>query len=156
MLSHFQLFVMTWAVACQAPLSIGFPRQEYWRELPFLIPRDFPDPGIKPVSSVSPERAGGFFTAEPPGKHAGSNIFHFFHNIACNCPQSYILWSINMNFWSFKCQYLWSRTLTEKIYSLQALMYLLLLLSSHCVQLFLDPMDYSPPGSSVLSYSKFH
>ena len=91
MLSHFQLFVMTWAVACQAPLSIGFPRQEYWRESPFLIPRDFPDPGIKPMSSVSPERAGGFFTTEPPGKPAGSNIFHFFHNIACNYPQSYIL-----------------------------------------------------------------
>ena len=88
---------------------------------------------------------------------AGSNIFYLFHNIACNFLQSCTLWSINMNFWSFECQYLWSRILTEKTASLQALTYLvLLLLFGHCVRLFLDPLDYSPPGSSVLSYSKFH
>ena len=91
MLSHVQLFVMTWAVACRAPLSIGFPRQEYWSGLPFPIPRDFPDPGIEPMSFVSPALAGGFFTTEPPGKPAGSNIFYLFHNIACNFLQSCIL-----------------------------------------------------------------
>ena len=37
-------------VACQAPLSMGFSRQEYWSELPFPTPGDFPDPGIKPRS----------------------------------------------------------------------------------------------------------
>ena len=39
-----------WTVACQAPLSMGFSRQEYWSGLPFLSPGDLPDPGIKPGS----------------------------------------------------------------------------------------------------------
>ena len=46
--------VISRTVAHQALLSIGFPRQEYWSELPFLSPGDFPDPGIKPASSLSP------------------------------------------------------------------------------------------------------
>ena len=45
----------------QAPLSMGFSRQEYWSELPFLSPGDLPDPGIEPGSSAL---AGRFFTAE--------------------------------------------------------------------------------------------
>ena len=52
-LSHFscvQHFVTLWTVACQAPLSMGFSRQEYWRGLPFPSPEDLPDPGIKPGS----------------------------------------------------------------------------------------------------------
>ena len=36
-------------VACQVPLSTGFPRQEYWSGLPFPSPGDLPDPGIEPV-----------------------------------------------------------------------------------------------------------
>ena len=51
-----------WTVAHQAPLSIGFFRQEYWSGLPFPSPGDLPDPGIKPVSLMSPALAGGFFT----------------------------------------------------------------------------------------------
>ena len=39
-----------WTVACQAPLSMGFSRQEYWRRLPFHSPGDLPDPGIEPWS----------------------------------------------------------------------------------------------------------
>ena len=38
-----------WTVACQAPLSMGFPRQEYWSGLPVSSPRDLPDPGIQLV-----------------------------------------------------------------------------------------------------------
>ena len=53
-----------WTVACQAPLTMGFPREEYWRGLPFPSPGDLP-PGIKPAS---PALAGRFFTTEPPGK----------------------------------------------------------------------------------------
>ena len=45
---------------------MGFPKQEYWSELPFPIPGDLPDPGIK---STFPALAGRFFTTEPPGKH---------------------------------------------------------------------------------------
>ena len=54
-----------WTVACRAPLSMGFPRQEYWSGLPFPTPGDLPDPGIQ---SVSPALAGVLFTTEPPGK----------------------------------------------------------------------------------------
>ena len=49
------------------PLSMGFPRQEYWCGLPFLSPGDLPDPGIQ---ASSPALAGEFFTTEPPGKPA--------------------------------------------------------------------------------------
>ena len=41
---------------------MGFSRQEYWSELPFPMMEDLPDPGIKPVSLMSPALAGGFFT----------------------------------------------------------------------------------------------
>ena len=55
-------------VSRQAPLSMGFPRQEYWSGLPFPPPGDLPDPGIEPSSLASPVLAGGFFTTVPPGK----------------------------------------------------------------------------------------
>ena len=47
------LFATPWTVGHQAPLSMGFPRQEYWSELPFPSPGDLPDPGIKPISLAS-------------------------------------------------------------------------------------------------------
>ena len=61
-LSSVRLFVTPGTAACQVPLSIGFSRQEYWSGLPFLTPGDLPDPGIEPMSLVSPALAGGFFT----------------------------------------------------------------------------------------------
>ena len=54
MLSRVWLFVTLWAVAHQAPLSIGFVRQEYKSGLPFSPPEDRPDPEIEPASPVSP------------------------------------------------------------------------------------------------------
>ena len=57
--------VAPWTVACQALLSIGFPRQEYWSGLPLPSPGDLPNPGTEPES---PALAGRFFTTEPPGK----------------------------------------------------------------------------------------
>ena len=50
MFSHVQLFVIPWAVARQASLSLEFSRQEYWSGLPFPSPGDPPDPGIEPES----------------------------------------------------------------------------------------------------------
>ena len=50
MLSHVQFFVTLWTVSHQAPLSMGFSRQEYWSGLPFPSPRDHLNPGIKPTS----------------------------------------------------------------------------------------------------------
>ena len=67
-LSRVLLFATPWTVAHQAPLSVGFPRLEYWSGLPFLTPQDLPDPGIKPVFLASPSLAGGFFTAVPAGR----------------------------------------------------------------------------------------
>ena len=58
-------FATPWTVACQAPLFMGFPGQEYWSELPFPSPGDLSDPGIKPMS---PALAGGFFSIEPTRK----------------------------------------------------------------------------------------
>ena len=54
-------FATPGTVVCQAPLSMRFPRQEYWSGLPFPSQGDLPDPGI-------PVLASGFFTSEPPGK----------------------------------------------------------------------------------------
>ena len=57
-----------WTVAHQAPLTMGFSRQEYWSGLLCPPPGDIPHPGIEPRSLMSPALAGGFFTTEPPGK----------------------------------------------------------------------------------------
>ena len=64
--SCIQLFATLWTVAGQAPLSMGFPRQEYWTGLPFPPLGDLPDPGIKPESPVSPVLTHRFLTTEPP------------------------------------------------------------------------------------------
>ena len=55
-----------WTVAHQAPLSMGFFRQEYWSGLPFPPIGDLPHPVIEPMSPMSPALAGIFFTTEPP------------------------------------------------------------------------------------------
>ena len=57
-------------VPCEAPLSMGFPRQEYWDGLPFSPPGDVPDAGIKPMS---PALEGGFFTSK---SHQGSPLLN--------------------------------------------------------------------------------
>ena len=54
-----------WTVASQAPLSMGFSRQEYWSELPFSSPGDLPNPGIE---TWSPALQADSLQSEPPGK----------------------------------------------------------------------------------------
>ena len=61
-------------VAQQAPLSMGFSRQECWSGLPFLTSGDLPDLGIKLASPKSPALAGGFFTTAPPEKPQGKYV----------------------------------------------------------------------------------
>ena len=97
------LTLTSWTVDHQAPLSMGFPRQEYWTDLPCPSP----DPGIKPVSPESPVLAAGFFTTEPPWKvcwdlnsgnplcwnfnlksFSRSTVYYSFHEnnlLPCNC-----------------------------------------------------------------------
>ena len=60
--SHVRFYATPLTSAPQAPLSIGFFRQEHWSGLSFPPPGDLPDPRIKPASLTSPELAGGFFT----------------------------------------------------------------------------------------------
>ena len=64
MLSHIWLFATPWTVAHQAPLSMEFPRQEYWSGLPFPPPEDLPDPGMESESPVSP----ALWEVEEPGR----------------------------------------------------------------------------------------
>ena len=68
-LSRVRLLATPWTAAYQVPPSMGFSRQEYWNGFPFLTPGYLPDPGIEPVTLVSPALAGGFFIPlVPPGK----------------------------------------------------------------------------------------
>ena len=67
-LSHAQLFATLWTVAHQAPLPMGFSRQEYWSGLPFPSSGDSPDPRIELVSLTSPALAGSIFTASATWK----------------------------------------------------------------------------------------
>ena len=64
-LSRVWLFLTTWTVAHQAPLSVEFSRQEYWGGLPCLPLGDLPNPGIEPRS---PALQAGSLLSEPPGK----------------------------------------------------------------------------------------
>ena len=73
-LSHVQLFATLWTAALQTPLSIGFSRQEYWIGLPYPPLGDLPDPGIEPMSLMSPALAGGFFTTSATQDPQNQNI----------------------------------------------------------------------------------
>ena len=84
------LFMTTWTIAHQAPLSMGFPRQEHWSGLPFPPPGDLPSPGIKPESLVSPALAGRFFTLCHMGSHGALKYIHLNPGISlkvARCPQ---------------------------------------------------------------------
>ena len=69
--SHVWLFKNPWIVVCQAPMAVGFARQEYWSRLSFPPTGDLPDPGIELASTGSPPLAGGFPTTASPGKSQG-------------------------------------------------------------------------------------
>ena len=66
--SHVQLFATLWTIALQAPLSMELSRQEYWSGWPSRPPGFLPNPGIKPVSHVSPALQADSLLAEPPEK----------------------------------------------------------------------------------------
>ena len=62
-LSCVWLFATLWTVDCQTLLSMEFSKQEYWSALPFSLPGTLPNPGIEPMSLVSPAFSGRFFTS---------------------------------------------------------------------------------------------
>ena len=74
-----------WTVTCQAPLSMGFPRQEYWSRLPFPSPGDLPYPETE---FPSPALASRFFTTEPAGKTIANTtpVKNQFWCLLLNCP----------------------------------------------------------------------
>ena len=74
-LSSVRLFVTPWTVAHQAPLSMGFSRQEYWSGLPFPSPGCLPNPGIEPRS---PTLQAGALASEPSGKPNGYTVSLYF------------------------------------------------------------------------------
>ena len=82
MLSCSVVSIIPLTVAHQAPLSMEFPRQEYWSGLPFPSPEDLPNPGIEPMSPVSPALQVGSLPTEPSGtptvNRASANIYDQF------------------------------------------------------------------------------
>ena len=63
--SHVRLLMTPWTIACQALLSMKFPRQEYWSGLSFPTPGDLPDSRIELMSLASSALASGFLTTVP-------------------------------------------------------------------------------------------
>ena len=89
-LSRVRLFATPWTVACQAPLSMGFSRQEYWSELPFPSPGDLPDPGIEPKSSaLQADSLQSESPGNPPKRQSLNYVQHFVTPwTACQSPLS--------------------------------------------------------------------
>ncbi|CAM9214564.1 unnamed protein product, partial [Rangifer tarandus platyrhynchus] len=96
LLIRVQPFVTPWAVSSQAPLSMGFSRQEYWSGSPCPPPGDLPDLGIKPTSPASPASQADPFPAEPPGEPKNTGVGYpsyltAVHSLPCqilNCKSS--------------------------------------------------------------------
>ena len=84
-LSCVRLFATPWTVACQAPLSMGFFREEYWSGLPFPSPGDPPNPGIKPGSSRSQAES---LPSEPTGKPNNVYVSLLFSQIISPFPST--------------------------------------------------------------------
>ena len=83
--SHVWLFATLWTIAHQAPLSMGFSRQEYWSGLSCSPPGDLPNPGIKPASLMSPALAGGFFTTSATWEAPAIYFFGVIVQNYCRC-----------------------------------------------------------------------
>ena len=108
MLSHIRLFATPWTVACQAPLSIGFSRQEYWSGLPFPSPGESSQPRDRTeVSRI----ASGFFTnwaTRPTQSHIKFFSHHYYaHQTVLNvywcvyCFLNKVTWTHNQDFFAF-------------------------------------------------------
>ena len=88
--SRVRLFVTLWTVACQASLSMGFSRQEYWSGLPCPPPGYLPNPGIKPISFTSPALVGGFFTTSTTWEAPHLYMVIYMYVCVCVCVCIYI------------------------------------------------------------------
>ena len=128
-LSCVQLFATLQTVACQAALSTGVSKQQYWRALPFPPPGDFPNPGSESASPVFPALAGRFFTTGPPGKPLNWGELWLFslksHQLLWNLKKSVILrrtgticislWILHVTYWVPACEQWLTQTEDEMI-----------------------------------------
>ena len=87
-LSHIRLFATLWTVARQAPLSMGFSRQEFWTGLPCPPPGDLPNPGIEPASLMFPALVGGFFKTSEVKSLSCVQLFGTLWTVAHQAPPS--------------------------------------------------------------------
>ena len=78
LLQSVPLFATPGTVAGQAPLPVGFSRQEYWSGLPFPSPGHLPNPGIEPMSLLSPALADGLFTTSATGEREEKHFLYLF------------------------------------------------------------------------------
>ena len=99
LLSRVRLFATPWTVAYQAPLSMGFSRQECWSELPFPSPGDLPEPGIKPGS---PALQADALPSEPPGKPClvATLCTTLCEPMDCSPPDSLSMGFLRQEYWS--------------------------------------------------------
>ena len=103
-LSHFsrvRLFSALWTVACQAPLSLGFSRQDHWSGLPCPPPGDLPHPGTEPESLMFPVLAGGFFTTSAIWEASGWYTAIDNWNKIRTCRKS-LKWQLTSLQWCYK------------------------------------------------------
>ena len=92
-LSHVQLFATPWDIACQYPLFIKISKQGYVSGLSFPSPGYLPDPGIEPMSPVSPVVTGRFFTTEHQ-----VHLFFLMSSFVINFPLRTIFFAVSHNF----------------------------------------------------------
>ena len=86
--SHVWLFTASWTVARQAPLTMGFSRQEYWNGLPCPPPEDLPNPRIKPRSSALQDS----LPSKPPEKPLHLNFMIVIECKKILCEDGYVFW----------------------------------------------------------------
>ena len=150
MLSHFshvQPFATPWTVTHQAPLSMGFSRQEHWSGLPCPPPGDLPDPGIEPTSLMSPLLTGEFFTTSAPRRHSLTlQTWCFFITDLCRLEKNQSRHSLELHQWAEYflpgfCSFVLSHFSTYEVK--------LKVLVTQSRPTLCHPVDCSPPGSSV-------
>ena len=91
--SRVRLFVTLWTVACQAPLSMGFSRQEYWSGLPRPPPGDLPDPGLEPGSPALRADSLPLSHGKANKSHTSMNYIHHAHCCIITEPAHFRVWN---------------------------------------------------------------